>query len=278
MLIPIRDENPTSRRAWVTLALIVANVVAFLLWQPTLSSGENKEVEQQIFFFCNAEIPYEVTHQTNLADGGEDAARAIAEDDLGIPPQALQEVLREGIPEAGIEGCPDKSWLASMFAAMFLHGGFLHIAGNMLYLWIFGNNVEDKLGPVKFLLFYLFAGLVASGAQIATSPNSVVPTLGASGAVAGVLGAYLVMFPKRRVLSIVPIIFIYSLIALPAVVVLGFWILLQFLNGATALSDNVNAGVAYWAHIGGFVAGVVLALLFFPKERRREIPESPVAW
>jgi membrane associated rhomboid family serine protease len=158
---------------------------------------------------------------------------------------------------------------------MFLHGGWLHIGGNMLYLWIFGNNVEDKIGRLRYLLFYLIAGVAAAVTQIATDTGSIIPSLGASGAIAGVLGAYLVMFPRRRVYSIVPIFFFASFIALPAIVVLGFWFVLQFFSGATTLSAHVNGGVAYFAHIGGFVTGVVAALLFFPKERRAREEVAP---
>ena len=267
MLIPIRDENPTSRTAVVTLGLIVLNVIAFLAWQPTFKS----DVTQQKFFFCHAEIPWETTHQESLAEGGAEA-RAAIHADLGV----------SGSQAAGIQQelqriCPDKSWWQSIFVAMFLHGGWLHIGGNMLYLWIFGNNVEDKIGRLKYLVFYFISGLAAAALQTATSPNSVVPSLGASGAIAGVLGAYIVMFPRRRVLSIVPIVFFFSLIALPAVVVLGFWFVLQFFSGATTLAQHVTGGVAYFAHVGGFVTGVLAALLFFPKEWRRPRPE-PLTW
>jgi membrane associated rhomboid family serine protease len=259
MLIPIRDENPTSRTAWVTLGIIALNVVAFLLWQPTFKSQQ----AQQTFFFCHAEIPWETTHQTTLGQGGADARGAI-EHDLGLSPGQAARF------QAGYRvECGGKSWWQSIFVAMFLHGGWLHIGGNMLYLWIFGNNVEDKIGRIKFLLFYFISGIAAAALQTATSPDSVVPSLGASGAIAGVLGAYLVMFPRRRVLSIVPIFFFFSLIALPAVVVLGFWFVLQFFSGATTLAQHVTGGVAYFAHIGGFVTGVVAALLFFPKEWSR---------
>src|SRR5919198_4743805 len=263
MLIPIRDENPTSRTAVVTLVLIALNVVAFLVWEPTFKS----EGAQQEFFFCHAEIPWETTHQESLAAGGAEARSAIR-DDLGVSGPTAAAVQRE-LQRA----CPDKSWWQSIFVAMFLHGGWLHIGGNMLYLWIFGNNVEDKIGRIKFLLFYFISGIAAAALQTATSPDSVVPSLGASGAIAGVLGAYIVMFPRRRVLSIVPIVFFFSLIALPAVVVLGFWFVLQFFSGATTVAQHVTGGVAYFAHIGGFVTGVVAALLFFPKEWRAPRPE-----
>ena len=193
--------------------------------------------------------------------------------------RALQLVLQgraervRGVPPDS-ESCPHKSWWRSIFVAMFLHGGWLHIAGNMLYLWIFGNNVEDKLGPFFFLLFYLFGGVAAAVAQTATSPGSVIPSLGASGAIAAVLGAYLVMFPRRRVLVLLFFFFFITMIEVPALVVLGFWFLLQAFSGATSLTAHISGGVAYWAHIGGFVAGAVLALLFFPKERRAMPPRA----
>jgi membrane associated rhomboid family serine protease len=273
VLIPIRDENPTSRRAYVTLAIIAANVLVFLFWQPTFEQGPRAEEEQLVFFYCQAEIPYEVTHQTNLADGGPEAARAIDEEGI-VDGEALQAVLQGRVP--GFEGCPDKSWVASIFVAMFLHGGWLHIAGNMLFLWVFGNNIEDRMGPVVYLPFYLFAGVAAAAAQIATSPNSAIPNIGASGAVAGVLGAYLVLYPRHRVLSLIPIFFIFQLIELPAIVVLGFWFVLQLFNGVGSLARDLGGGVAYFAHIGGFVAGVIVALLFY---RRRRTPQQfPVAW
>jgi membrane associated rhomboid family serine protease len=271
MLIPIRDDNPTSRRAYVTLAIIAVNVLVFLLWQRPWSSQE----DQELFAFCHAEIPYEVTHQTSLAEGGPEAAREISRD-LGISPRdgrnlqlLLQGRLRDrAAPD--FHGCPDKSWWQSVFVAMFLHGGWLHIGGNMLFLWVFGNNVEDKIGRIPYLLFYLFCGVVASAAQILVGPNSAIPNLGASGAIAGVLGAYLVMFPRRRVYSLVPIVFIFTLLPLPAIVVLGFWFVLQFFSVVTTVANHVNGGVAYFAHIGGFAVGLILALLFFPKERLRD--------
>src|SRR5207237_4184270 len=140
-----------------------------------------------------------------------------------------------------------------------------HIGGNMLFLWIFGNNVEDKIGPIRYLLFYFLGGIAASTAQLAVGPSSALPNLGASGAIAAVLGAYLVMFPRRRVLVLVFFFFI-TFFELPAVVVLGGWFLLQVFSGVGSLGTHVNGGVAFFAHIGGFVLGLVLAYLFFPKE------------
>ena len=267
-MIPIKDQNPTSRVPWVTIAIIAANVLVFLLWQPTFAKDDAK---QQLFFVCHAEIPWEVTHQTNLAQGGAAAREAIA-GDLPFNPRVFQDVLKGhtegvvGVPP-DFHGCPDKSWWQSIFVAMFLHGGWLHIGGNMLFLWIFGNNVEDKIGPVFYLLFYLAGGIAAAALQTATDPGSTIPNLGASGAIAAVLGAYLVMFPKRRVLTLIFFFFI-TMIELPAVAVLGFWFVLQFFNGVGSLTAHIEGGVAYFAHVGGFVFGVLLALALFPKERR----------
>jgi membrane associated rhomboid family serine protease len=152
-----------------------------------------------------------------------------------------------------------------------MHGGFMHIIGNMLYLWIFGDNIEDNFGHLRFSVFYLVCGLIASFAQIFMDPNSVIPTLGASGAIAGVLGAYLVMFPRNRVRSIVPLGFLLTTVELPAIVVLGFWIVIQFFSQYAAITDVTQqtraGGVAYMAHIGGFIAGVILS--FFFKRRQR---------
>jgi len=153
-VIRIRDLNPTNRTPVVTIALIAANVLVFLLWQPTFGTQN----EQQLFYFCHAEISWETSHQENLAQGGADA-RAAIDADFGPGTGAqLQPVLQRG--------CPDKSWLASIFVAMFLHGGWLHLGGNMLFLWVFGNNVEDRLGYIVYPLFYVMGGLAAAGLQL----------------------------------------------------------------------------------------------------------------
>jgi membrane associated rhomboid family serine protease len=252
-VIPLRDDNPTRAIPYATIAIIALNLIAFFFWQPQSFTGASDQ-EQGTFFYCNALIPYEVLNQENLAEA----------DDL--PP--------DGRPPAELERqeCPGKNWLVSVFTSMFLHGGLLHIGGNMLFLWIFGNNVEDKLRPPLYVLFYLGAGIAATIAQVAivnSGVNAFVPNIGASGAIAGVLGAYLVMFPRRRVLTLVMFFFI-TFVYLPAFVVLGLWFILQAVNGVLTLApENVNAGggVAFWAHIGGFVFGLALAFLFFPKER-----------
>ena len=236
-MIPLRDANPTRRRPWLTLSLIAANVAVFLLWQPITGTQE----EQARFFFCHGAIPEELT-------------------DL------------RPIPEL-VTLCGGKSVLISILTSMFTHGGVLHIAGNMLYLWVFGNNVEDRMGWPAFLVFYLAAGAAAAYAQALTDPSSQIPLVGASGAIAGTLGAYLVMFPHARVLTLVPIFFILQAAELPAWMVLGFWFVLQAFQGVGGLAGDVG-GVAWFAHIGGFAFGVLVALAFY---RRRPEPR-PAVW
>jgi membrane associated rhomboid family serine protease len=160
------------------------------------------------------------------------------------------------------------SGVLPLFSSMFLHGGWLHFLGNMLYLWVFGDNVEDRLGHFRYLIFYLLCGLAASLLHIITNPHSAVPTVGASGAIAGVLGAYMVFFPRARVLALVPILFFFQLIELPALLFLGFWFVIQFFSGALSLAAHQVGGTAWWAHIGGFGAGVVYVMRFKRKERR----------
>jgi membrane associated rhomboid family serine protease len=151
---------------------------------------------------------------------------------------------------------------ATVFTSMFLHGGFMHLAGNMLYLWIFGNNVEDVMGHIRFIMFYLVCGAFAAGAQVLQYPDSQIPMIGASGAVSGVLGAYLLLYPRARVLVLIPLFFYVQLVRLPAALVLGFWFVIQLLS---SLAADDGPGVAWFAHIGGFVAGLCLIALF--KER-----------
>ncbi len=156
-----------------------------------------------------------------------------------------------------------------MFTSMFLHGGWLHLISNMWVLWIFGDNVEDRLGPLRYLLFYLFCGMVAAYTQYLFSPLSRIPMVGASGAIAGVMGAYLMLFPRARVVALVPVFCFLQVVTVPAVFFLGFWFLLQFFNGAFSLSSAhfMQGGVAWWAHVGGFLAGAVLV----PFLRRRSL-------
>lgn len=171
----------------------------------------------------------------------------------------------------------DVPWIARffpLFTSMFLHGGWIHVLGNMLYLWIFGDNVEDRLGHGRFVVFYLLCGLAAALTQIYLSPSSRVPMVGASGAVAGVLGAYLLFFPSSRVLALVPIAFFLQVVEIPAFVFLLFWFFMQFLSGAASITSSqyVTGGVAWWAHIGGFICGIAVGSLFrylIPKRTRQ---------
>jgi membrane associated rhomboid family serine protease len=260
-VLPLRDRNPTSRTAWVTIGLIAANVLVFLLWEPSFQD----EPKQDAFYFCHALVPYEVTHGTDLAEGGAGARLAIAEDfDSAQAGRQLQAFLERE--------CPDKNPYLPLLVSMFLHAGWLHLGGNMLFLWVFGNNVEDRLGRPLYLGFFLVGGLAASALQIALGPNSAVPNLGASGAIAAILGAYLVMFPRARVLTLL---FFISPVELPAAIVLGSWFILQLFSGVGGIGDSVNAGVAYWAHVGGFAAGVAMIYLLFPRRRSRELARRP---
>ncbi|MBM4285587.1 MAG: rhomboid family intramembrane serine protease [Deltaproteobacteria bacterium] len=154
-----------------------------------------------------------------------------------------------------------------LFTSMFLHGGWLHLIGNMWTLFIFGDNVEDSLGHGRFLLFYLAAGVLAGLSQFATAPFSRIPIVGASGAIAGVMGAYFFLFPGARVLTLIPILF-FLVIEVPAYVFLGFWFFLQFYSGTASLAGGKAAGVAFWAHVGGFLAGVLLLLVMAPEKFR----------
>ena len=159
-------------------------------------------------------------------------------------------------------------WLP-LVTSQFLHGGFLHLAGNMLYLWIFGDNVEDRLGHGRFLLFYLLCGVAAGLTQVGFDPSSPIPTVGASGAIAGVLGAYLVSFPRARVLTFVPVFFIPWLVEIPAVVFLVLWFGMQVLSGLASFGRELTGGVAWWAHVGGFVTGIALVWALAPSRSRR---------
>jgi membrane associated rhomboid family serine protease len=164
------------------------------------------------------------------------------------------------------------SWM-TVLTSMFLHGGFLHFGANMLYLWIFGDNVEDRMGHARFVIFYLLCGTAAALAQTITSPDSVVPMLGASGAIAGVMGAYFVLYPRSRIVTLIPIFFFFQVIEVPAIFFLGLWFVMQVVSGvgslATATAGQPSGGIAFWAHIAGFVAGVSGVWVFRRPERQR---------
>jgi membrane associated rhomboid family serine protease len=222
VFIPFRDDNPARSFPFMTVVLIAANVAVFV-------------------------------YMTSLDAQGHDAYNHFVK-------------LWAATPISFVRHPTDPGVWATAFTAMFLHQGVMHLAGNMLYLWIFGNNVEDLLGPFRYLLFYIVCGLLATGTYIAvtvlTDPRSASePMLGASGAIAGVLGAYLVRFPRAKVETCL-IFFFVTVVRLPAIIVLGGWFLLQLLNGVGALGGAANESVAYWAHIGGFIAGMVLVWPF----------------
>ncbi len=233
-MIPLHDDNPTHRKPFVTVTLIVTCVGVFL-WQLSLGNGGERAI------FALGAIPAVIFDH-----------RLLAPELVWVP-----------------------AWVTA-FSSMFLHGGWLHLIGNMLYLWIFGNNVEDAMGHGRFLGFYLLCGVIALFAHAIPAADSTVPMVGASGAISGVLGAYLLLFPTARVLVAIPLWIVFYAVRLPAVLVLGFWFLLQLLN--SSLDDGSQGGVAWGAHVGGFVAGMVLIpffkekrfrLLFGPRRRRR---------
>jgi rhomboid family protein len=202
--------------------------------------------------------------------------------ELRLTPEALERFLylcgmvpaRYSDPKwAAYVGFPAGLDLWPFLTCMFLHGGWVHILSNLWVLWIFGDNVEDRMGPARYLIFYLLCGLAAGAVHYFTNPRSEVPTIGASGAIAGVMGAYLVLFPRSRVVTIVPLLFWPLFFEVPALVFLGFWFLSQFFSGAMALADSeVAGGIAWWAHVGGFLAGIALLPIF---ARRRPRPAQP---
>src|SRR5450432_779795 len=164
---------------------------------------------------------------------------------------------------------PDQFHFFNVITSMFLHGGWMHVLGNMWFLWIFGDNIEDILGHGKYILFYLLCGAVAALAQVAVSPNSRIPTVGASGAIAGIMGAYMIKFPHSRILSLVTIVFFFTTVEIPAWIMLIYWFVIQFFSGVGTLgaSQSSQGGVAFFAHIGGFIAGIALISVMGPRQR-----------
>lgn len=191
--------------------------------------------------------------------------------ELSLPQQELTQIFYIfGVIPAKVQeqAFSDTSFLSlflPFITAMFLHGNWLHILGNMLYLWVFGDNIEDRLGHIPYLFFYLFVGIIGSIAHIITNPGSQVPIIGASGAIAGVLGAYFLSFPRARILTLVPILFFITIIEVPAIVFLLFWFVIQLINGISSTGLAANP-VAWWAHIGGFIAGAALIKLVPPRK------------
>ena len=260
------------------MLLIVINVAVFV-WQTQFP--ENRELSQvgltsgidQSAIEYGA-IPYRVTHP-----GDSDCALVGIRDQGGVRAEIFCEGQREfeRADQAGATLPLDQApWLLTLITSMFMHGGILHLAGNMLFLWIFGNNIEDSMGRGRFILFYVLAGLVAVYAQTLIDTQSTVPTIGASGAVAGVLGGYALLHPRARVLTFVLIIFFVTLIEVPAMIMLGIWFVLQFLPavGQTAISDVGGDSVAYFAHVGGFVFGLIAIKLFANRYRAGLTPSA----
>jgi membrane associated rhomboid family serine protease len=256
VVIPVHDVLPVRRTPWVTYALIAFNVVIFLLTPASRSTGVQATqvaqlCRQEAFYDRYAAIPRELVHGRSPAE--------VPTGEVLVGPQG---------PSCQV-GPPTyhKEPVLSVLYSMFLHGGWLHLLGNMLFLWVFGNNVEDRLGRIRFTLFYLVCGYVAAYAFALFNPDSTEPLIGASGAVAGVLGAYLVLYPRARVWSLVPFLLFIPL-RLPAWLVLGLWFLLQWAYSAGFAVSSAGS-VAYLAHVAGFLLGALLAL---PLRAR---PQSP---
>jgi len=228
MFIPLKDDNPTSRIPFVTILFIAVNAAVFI-YQLISPQG------LQFFVYKMGAIPYEITHFKTLS----------------LVMMESREPLERLSPPL------------TLLVSMFMHGSIFHLVFNMLYLWIFGNNIEDFLGPIRFILFYVLSGLGASLAHILFHPNSQVPMIGASGAIAGILGAYLILYPQARVLTLIFLFFFIRIIAVPAAFVLGIWILIQVLN------VGAGGGVAWFAHIGGFLFGIGLIKVFSKKPKSR---------
>jgi len=233
-MIPYRDENETQRRALATGAILVLNIASWLVVQ---GAGSDLPLAKSV---CNLGlIPAELT---------------------GLLPPGRSFPLAPGLACVTDPG----RQVSHLITSMFLHGGWMHLIGNMWFLWLFGNNVEDSMGRLRFIAFYLLTGLAAALGQVMANPDSIIPMVGASGAISGVMGAYLVLYPRVKVYTLVPIFIFFTSIALPAWAMLGYWFVIQLVSGL--FSSSEMGGVAFWAHIGGFVAGVMLIKLFARKD------------
>ena len=246
-MFPLKDNIPTDRAAIVTIALIAINIIVyFVLQKGGIFSGPDDAIVVDY-----GAIPYEFTHP-----GMECAI-------------AGQEIACEG--QEGVSGdapAQPPFWITA-FSSMFMHGSILHLGGNMLFLWIFGNNVEDSMGRARYIAFYLLGGLAAIGAQILVDTDAAIPTIGASGAVAAVLGGYLLLYPRARVVTLIFIIFFFTIIELPALLILGFWFVQQIAFGFYGVANPTGGGggVAYFAHIGGFAFGLLAIKLFASRSK-----------
>jgi membrane associated rhomboid family serine protease len=234
-VIPYHDENATQRTPYVTFLLIAMNVVAWLVLE---GAGETRILAASV---CQLGlIPAQLTG--------------------ALPPGASLDLGEGVVCRAGDGG------IASVFTSMFMHGSWMHLIGNMWFLWLFGNNIEDSMTRPRFVAFYLLSGIGAALLQVAIEPGSRIPMVGASGAISGVMGAYLVLYPRVRVFTLVPLGFFLTSIALPAWAMLVYWMVIQFAGGLTRIGAE-GGGVAFWAHIGGFVVGAVLVKLFERRDR-----------
>ena len=250
-MIPLKDYNPTRRFPVVTVLLIVANIyVYFLVQRP--SDGDARQLE---FSLSYAAIPCELVQGEPLSEREVVRTFGRANDSEACDPTGSDDS-----PLA----FPDKQVYLATLYSMFLHGSLLHIGGNMLFLWVFGNNIEDRMGVPGYIAFYLAAGIAATVAHVLVQPNSTIPVVGASGAIAGVMGAYLVLFPDVRIRSLLILVFLVFFRDIAAKWLLGFWFVSQFFT-------NPSEGVAWVAHVGGFVFGAVVALLL--RERLRPARE-----
>lgn len=241
-MIPLRDTIPSRTPPIINYAMIVACSVVFFAQfsQPTDDTGPLAERFGM--------IPKRVLDPD---------ARIVRVERTAVVDSFGQVVHVVDRPRA-LADPPFTPWL-TLVTCIFLHGGWMHFLGNMWFLHIFGDNVEDRLGHLGFLLFYLTSGVVAGVAQLISAPNSEIPTIGASGAIAGVMGAYLLLYPRARVITLIPIVFVFQIIALPAPLFLGVWFILQFYQGMGAIGAEQTTGVAWWAHIGGFAFGFAVA-------------------
>jgi membrane associated rhomboid family serine protease len=254
-VIPLKDNVPTDRFPLVTVALILANVIVYIL--EIRHGGNFLSGPTQTVAVKYGAIPYELTHP---------ARHCGIFQTFGGQELLCGNKVHDSVPTG-----------LTPFTAMFMHGSLLHIAGNMLFLWIFGNNVEDSMGPVRFIVFYLIGGLAALALQVLVAPNAAVPTIGASGAIAAVLGGYILLFPHARVITVVFILFFFTILELPALLVLGLWFLEQAIFGAVDLTDPTGGGggVAYFAHVGGFLFGLA-AIRAFATRVKSAAPRYPV--
>jgi membrane associated rhomboid family serine protease len=283
-LLPLKDNIPTARFPVITVAIIAINV-AFFIWQwtyptsPELSRLGVKSIDQSSLEY--GAQPYRITHP---GEGGDCAIGAVnAQGAAGVVCPGTEEFAaaqQRGQANPADQPIPldQAPWWVTLFTSMFMHGGILHIAGNMLFLWVFGNNVEDSMGRAKFVGFYLLAGLIAVYSQAVLDPSSTAPTIGASGAVAGVLGGYALLYPAARVITLIFIIFFVTLVEIPALVLLAIWFVLQFIPALGQVAVDVGetgGGVAYFAHVGGFLFGLA-AIKLFAGRRREPEPRLPV--